>query len=315
MGLAVVSGRNVPSRVVDAATLGDLLDRIRAALKRPPAFSGVFPSHSADDSTRIRDSLFLVSDAARGAQVELGQALARFETASMDRAYDARLSVFLNELTLLLGIRATLALGIRRSAVLRRLLDQEAPDILGVIRRENDENSHSDVLRWLLDPREAPTLAPITLRALATRFSDPEEWRDAISEGVALGCISVRRDIAPGDLVVSGPEFVIALENEISATEHTEKTRSSTHWLQSLRVPLRAGIFLTPSGMPAESPTFHSLSYLELVACLLEAPTAATISLREERVLAGYLHTLARRILRAEFNAIVEMEKSHEWIE
>jgi hypothetical protein len=47
-----------------------------------------------------------------------------------------------------------MTLGMRRSAVLRRLLGDPAPDLLGVIRREDDENSHSDVLRWLLDPRE-----------------------------------------------------------------------------------------------------------------------------------------------------------------
>jgi hypothetical protein len=214
-----------------------------------------------------------------------------------------------------------MTLGIRRATVLRRLLDQAAPDILGVLGRENDEGSHSDIVRWLLDPREASELAPITLCSLVSHFREREKWRKAIRDAVALGSLTVRRDVAIAgetagdetdlsiDLVVSGPDFVIGIENEISVTER-EPSESSARWLAALPVSLRAGIFLTPSGTASRSSAFQSLSYLELVACLLEAPSAATISLREERVLAGYLQTLERRILRVEFGALREMERS-----
>jgi hypothetical protein len=321
MGFPVPPGQNVPAWLVDAGKLEELLTRLTHALERPPSFSASLnPSLLAYDRASIGDSISAVSESARQTHVELRQALTAFSTASVDRAHQARLTSLVNELTTLWSVRATMTLGMRRSAVLRRLLGDPAPDLLGVIRREDDENSHSDVLRWLLDPRKAPKLAPVALRALVGRFREAERWRTALAEGIALGCVSVRREVIVGydmgqdenrariDLVVSGPDFVIGIENKVWSLEHDEQTHSYSRWLDSLRVPLKAGIFLTPSGMPAASSSFRPFSYLELVGCLLEAPTADTISPREERVLAGYLHTLRRRILRAEFNAILELE-------
>lgn len=325
MGFPVPPGENVPAWLVDAAKLGDLFTRLNRALQRPPSFSrAIDPSLLAFNRSSIRDSVVTVADAAKSTHVELRQALAGFETHAIDRAHQARLTALVNELTTLWSVRATMTLGMRRSAVLRRLLNDPAPDLLGVIQREDDENSHSAVLRWLFDPRKAPKLAPVALRCLVTRFREALTWRSAVRDGIALGCVSVRREVVIGhdmgqddnkdriDLVISGPDFVIGIENKVWALEHDEQTHSYTRWLDSLRVPLRAGIFLTPSGMPAASSSFRPLSYLELTGFLLEAPTIDTISPREERVLAGYLHTLRRRILRAEFNAILEMEGSHE---
>ena len=75
------------------------------------------------------------------------------------------------------------------------------------------------------------------------------------------------------------------------------------------------GHFLSPSGMPAASPQFRALSYLDLVACLLDAHAADNLTPQERQVMAGYLKTLQRRILRPEFNAILDMEGDHERIE
>jgi hypothetical protein len=319
MGWAVEPGSNVPAWLLDSQKLKELLDRLKGALDGPPSFSaGLDPSALAHDKGQIRDAISLVGDAARSVQVGVRQAFAEFRGLSVDPAHERRLTDLVNELTQLWSVRVTMALGMRRSRVLRRLLETSSANILGVIRRENDENAHSDVLRWLLDPREATVSAPVALRCLVSRFREPDRWRNAIREGVELGCVSVRREVVIGydmeqddnrdriDLVISGPGFVIGIENKVWAVEHDSQTRSYARWLRSLRVPLRGGLFLSPSGMPAASPSFQSLSYLELVACLLEAPAAGELPPREEHVLAGYLKTLQRRILRAEFNAILE---------
>ena len=194
MGFAVSPGLNVPPWLVDATQFGALLERLQSALQRPPTFSGSLnPSLLAYNRASIRDSIAAVSESAQDTHVELRQALAAFETASIDRAHQARLTSLVNELTTLWSVRATMTLGMRRSAVLRRLLNDPAPDLLGIIRREDDENSHSDVLRWLLDPRKAPALAPVALRCLVARLHEAERWRTAVRDGCALGCVSVRR--------------------------------------------------------------------------------------------------------------------------
>jgi hypothetical protein len=238
MGFPVSTGLNVPPWLVDAAELDVLLTRLKRALQRPPSFSSALnPSLLAYDRAGIRDSIVAVAEAAQDKHVELSQALAGFKTHAIDRAHQARLTSLVNELTTLWSVRATMTLGLRRSAVLRRLLNDPAPDLLGILQREDDENSHSAVLRWLLDPRKAPALAPVALRSFVARFPEAERWRAALRDG----CVSVRREVVIGhdmkqadnkdriDLVISGPDFVIG-----------------------------GG---PPSGMPAASSRFRSLSY------------------------------------------------------
>jgi hypothetical protein len=222
MGFPVSPGLNVPAWLVDAAELDVLLTRLQRALERPPSFStSLNPSLLGFDRTTVRDSVTSVADAAKSAHVELRHALAEFKTHTIDRAHQERLTAVVNELTTLWSVRATMTLGFKRSTVLRQLLGDPAPDLLGILQREDDENSHSAVLRWLLDPRKAPALAPVALRCLVSRFPEPEAWRTALRDGMALGCVNVRREVVIGhdldesgnkdriDLVVSGPDFVI----------------------------------------------------------------------------------------------------------
>jgi hypothetical protein len=243
MGFPVPPGENVPSWLVNATAFGDLLERLTSALERPPSFSGSLdPSLLAFNRTSVRDSIAMVADAAGSAHVELRQALAEFKTHTIDRAHHERLTSLVNELTTLWSVRATMTLGFKRSTVLQRQLGDPAPDLLGILQREDDENSHSAVLRWLLDPRKAPALAPVALRCLVSRFPEPDAWRSALHDGIALGCVNVRREVVIGhdlddngnrdriDLVVSGPDFVIGIENKVWSLEHDEQTHSYTRW-------------------------------------------------------------------------------------
>jgi hypothetical protein len=130
MGWAQESGRNVPSWLVDATSFGELLTRLNSALQRPPSFSGsVNPSLLAYNRSSIRDSIVAVAESAEHTHLGLRQALAGFETASIDRAHQARLTSLVNELTTLWSVRATMTLGVRRSAEEHALCKKDAsPD-------------------------------------------------------------------------------------------------------------------------------------------------------------------------------------------
>jgi hypothetical protein len=194
------------------------------------------------------------------------------------------------------------------------LLAQPIPDLLGVIQKAGDENAHSDVLRWLLDPREAKTIAPAALTKLVSFLDgeDKDKWQATIRQAIDKDSISVHREYIFGlespcldsrdriDIVIRGPDFVLAIENKISSPEHEGQTAAYWRWLSTL--PVRhAGFFLTPLGIEPECEKFNRLSYLQLLACLLEAPPGAT-NTAEQVMLAGYVKTLAGYVLRREIH-------------
>jgi hypothetical protein len=71
---------------------------------------------------------------------------------------------------------------------------------------------------------------------------------------------------------------------------------------------LRAGLFLTPTGVPASCSAFTPLSYLELAAILLKAAAATSLSQAEEWLLSSYLKSLGASLLRHQFHVAHEGE-------
>lgn len=55
------------------------------------------------------------------------------------------------------------------------LKDRQGVEILTVMNKLDNENAHSDVIRWLLDPLAARNVAPAALLKLAERLDHPEE--------------------------------------------------------------------------------------------------------------------------------------------
>jgi len=111
------------------------------------------------------------------------------------------------------------------------------------------------------------------------------------------------------DLLISGPDFVVAVENKIWSHEHDSQTTTYWQWLDELpRETLRAGLFLTPDGCPPGCPAFRPLSYLELLGCLLEAPASGPLPAVERSVLAGYVKALATEVLRTESQVARRLE-------
>ncbi|MDB4963453.1 MAG: hypothetical protein JWP01_3452 [Myxococcales bacterium] len=218
--------------------------------------------------------------------------------------------------------RVARVLGQDKLELITRLLASPTPDVLRILGREDHENSHSDLIAWLLTPWRAPAIAPLALRRLVGGFDQPDAWRTTLDTALATEALSIRREMPIGrelansedrcrvDIVVSGPGFVVAIENKVWSTEHSDQTTTYWGWLDGMRC-LKGGLFVSPSGMTAASPNFHTVSYLDLVSALLEGPVKHAISATEEIVLASYLKTLARTILPVEMRAVVEAA-SHE---
>jgi hypothetical protein len=148
-----------------------------------------------------------------------------------------------------------------------------------------------------------------------------DEWLIRLRAALATGSISVRREVLLGresvtaeaadriDLVVSTPDFILGIENKVGSIEHSSQTQVYWQWLdRQPRTVLRAGLFLTPTGVPASCISFKPISYLELVAVLLEAPAANTLPLEEEWMLASYVKCLDASLLRRQLCTVLEGE-------
>jgi PD-(D/E)XK nuclease superfamily len=206
-------------------------------------------------------------------------------------------------------------LGPGKIAAVRRLLAHPVPDLLGLLGKTHDENMNSAILGWLLDPRKTPGIAFPALSRLVSWLPEPEVWRASFQECIANDTLCVRTEYTIArewtaeqrldriDIVVSGPRCVLAIENKIRAREHDAQTESYWAWLEPLHL-LRGGLFLSPGGLPALSPGFKEISYLELLSCLLEGPVGSTLAPSDEILLASYVKTLSRGPLQPELRCI-----------
>jgi len=297
------------SWMVDAAALRVTLDRLRLALERPLS---LVDSGLGHDRAAIATSVKLILSKLGGNHLMPRTMVGHVPEAQVTALKD--LFVGLSS-----GWRKRVAriLGQEKLALVTRLLASPTPDLLRILGREDHENSHSDLIAWLLTPWRAPAIAPMALRRLVSSFEQPEAWRTVLDTALAADVMSIRREMPIGrelansddwcrvDIVVSGPGFVIAIENKVWSTEHSDQTATYWGWLEEMRC-LKGGLFLSPSGLTAASPNFQAVSYLELVSALLEGPVNHAISAGEEIVLASYLKTLARTILPVEMRAVIE---------
>ena len=70
------------------------------------------------------------------------------------------------------------------------------PDLLRILGREDDENSHSDLIAWLLSPKRAPNVAPHALLHLVAGLENADQWRRCINKAVASELVSIRHENA-----------------------------------------------------------------------------------------------------------------------
>lgn len=311
-----------PGMNVDVKELRETLDSLRASLDRAPI---AFLSAGALGHDRQHITASLKHVLAQLDRIDLTAARALSGLVQEFRPQsqaDALRNLFesLRE-----GWRQfiTRSLGESKLHSLVELLSSPAPDVLRILGREDDENSHSDLIAWLISPKRAPTIAKHALLALTKTFDMADEWRSRIEAAIAADLVSVRREMLIGrelagsddlcrvDIVVSGPGFVLAIENKVWAREHWDQTSLYWSWLEPMTC-LRAGVFLSPSGLTASSSQFRPLSYIGLVSALLEGPASSPINAAEEIVLSSYLKTLKRHILPVEIKAAMDAVRATE---
>ena len=298
--------------LVDPTRLRVTLDAIRRTFSQEHVVVG--PEALFMDKTRVLESVSMVLD-------KLRQLAGKGTVSGVVEEYRPREQA--ESLTrLLLDLqhgwerRAAVKLGPKKLEALRRLMARSVPDFLQLLGRERDENTNSSVLAWLLDPRHAPTLALPALCALAEFLGDTETWSRHLTQAAASSCLSVKREYTIArewtaedstdrpDLVISGPGFVLCLENKVSAREHSGQTAGYWRWLSQV-TGLRGGLFLSPAGLAPASEGFRAVSYMDLLACLLEGAADHAVDSAEEVVLASYVKTLAGYVLRTELRAVL----------
>jgi hypothetical protein len=299
-------------RVVDPTRLRVTLDAIRHALPQEHVVVG--PEALFMDPTRVLESLRLVLDEFR--QLAGYGIVAGVVEEYRPKEQAESLKLLLLDLQHGWERRVAVKLGEKKLRVLRSLMGRSVPDFLQLLGRERDENTNSSVLAWLLDPRHAPTLALPALCALAEFLEDTATWSRHLTKAAASSCLSVKREYTISrewtaedstdrpDLVISGPGFVLCLENKVSAREHSGQTAGYWRWLSQV-TGLRGGVFLSPAGVAPASDGFRAVSYMDLLACLLEGAADHAVDSAEEVVLASYVKTLAGHVLRTELRTVV----------
>jgi len=273
------------------------------------------------DHKAIAESLRYILNRLDGVDLAATRALSGVVREFRSETHANQLRELFEQFDAALRKRVSDILGPARIAVVAQLLASPAPDILRILGREDHENSHSDLVAWLLNPHRAPVVALHALRKLTAGLAEPERWASAIADAVADDALSVRRELVIArelagsdeldrvDIVISGPGFVLAIENKVWAREHSDQTGSYWSWLEGL-TGLRGGLFLSPAGVAATSGQFVSISYLDLVVALVDGPSRAAITQGEEIVLASYLKTLARGIIPVDMRAIRDVARS-----
>lgn len=313
-----------PTWLVDATKLRDTLDQLRAGLVAPRnlarAATGDMLVH---DRHAVADSLRFVLERLAAVDLTATRALSGVMREFRTESQASRLRDLFDGLQRGLRNRVAATLGPAKIRAVGKLLSSPAPDVLRILGREHDENSHSDLIAWLLNPRRAPIVALHALRQLTSHLDDASRWATCLADAVADESVSVRREFVIGrelagsqdlcriDIAITGPGFILALENKVWAREHNDQTNAYWSWLETCR-GLRGGLMVSPSGLGAASGEFKPLSYLHLVSALVEGPSRAAITASEEIVLASYLKTLAREIIPVEMRAVSELATTME---
>jgi hypothetical protein len=307
---------------VDADLLRSTLDRLKSALDRPHLTTSVPTGALVHDRAAVAGSLRFILERLGAVDLTAVQALSGVMREYRTEHDAGKLREVFSSLRSGWQDRVRRVLGVDKVPIVARLLSSPAPDVLRILGKEDDENAHSDLIAWLLNPRKAPVVAPHALRRIAAKLDD-DNWRSRMADAVATDSLSVRREVKISrefgdgsgldrvDITISGPGFVLVIENKVWSREHSDQTQAYWSWLEPMRC-LRGGLFLSPSGMTASCSEFKSVSYLELVSCLIEGASIAPINHSEEIVLASYLKTLAREIIQVEMRAVREIAKQME---
>lgn len=290
---------------LNVGELRSTLDALSGALARPS--TGVTRWVPTGDRTRLAESLRELLSKFRSEDLETKKALLGAPRMAV-HSRSGELSSCLKDLSTNLNRYFGSTYTVEERRQLRLLLEFPAPDFLAALGRSNDENSHSDVIAFLLNPRCSPGIAPVALERLASLLPSSDLWARMFADAVVRDELSVRREVQIGrfwdedasaldriDIVISGRGFVLAIENKVWAREHSQQTNTYWEWLSGIPGE-KAGLFLSPGGARAVSEHFRALSYQKMAWCFLgECPARSP---EEEVMLSAYFKAVFGNVLR-----------------
>jgi hypothetical protein len=306
-----------PAWMLDAGSLRFTLDKLRDSMTRSSGAAALdLAAVMLHDKAAILSSVSVVLQSLGAVNVEARTSLVGMVSEYRQPEQAAKLRGLLGQVDAAWSEKVRRRFTEAKLETLKALLAAPSADFLDVLDRTRDENSHSQVIRWLLDPRTAPSIAPSALRAIVARLDKPDQWLSTLDRALERDLVSVKREFTIGrewggddldriDLVVSAPGLVLAIENKVDSREGRSQTATYWRWLMTTN-GLRGGIYLTPAGQGAESPHFKPMAYLDLVDCFLEGTLRAALTPDERSVLSSYLRSLAGSTMRSEFRELLD---------
>ena len=169
-------------------------------------------------------------------------------------------------------------------------------DLLDIIGLARDENIHSRILGWLLDPTGRHGLVCALVRCLVKHCTEPVPAPLAVRKVK----ISQWRNGREADLVVWGEDFTLVIENKVDAREQTDQCDDLHANFKNEKRPLF--LFLTPDGRKPRTATtqgaqcsFKTLSWSklrEMIEMELKESRPASEAAVAVDVVENYLRTL-----------------------
>lgn len=170
-------------------------------------------------------------------------------------------------------------------------------DFLDIIGRARDENTHSQVLEWLLTPTARHGLGSSLAKRLVDHCTGESSSAPVAVRKVAF---SYWRNGREADLVVWGQNFTLIIENKVDAPEQDDQCDDLYENFKDEIA--RLFLFLTPDGrQPATATTpgarsaFTTLSWSEvrqMLEAALNESRPATARADAADVVRNYLRTL-----------------------
>ncbi len=144
-------------------------------------------------------------------------------------------------------------------------------DFLDIVGMARDENTHSRMLAWLLDPTRRHGLGCALVSRLVEHCTgEPAPASLAVRTTVTF---SERRNGREADLVVRGDDFTLIIENKVDAQEQPHQCDDLYSNFKNESTPLF--LFLTPNGRkprtataPSARRAFRTLSWPEIRAMI-----------------------------------------------
>ena len=171
-------------------------------------------------------------------------------------------------------------------------------DFFGIARISRKELQHSQMLRWLMDPKEGHGLSTTfvaRMLALCSRGEAPRDLqvRSAVCEETHWTRAGVE---TRADIVVRGEGFTLVIENKVDAGEQPRQCDRLHECFQWTGTHF---MFLSPDRDPktdtGDPKSFKSVRYWEVSHALEEALAQAADGVAPDRAIAeNYLLTLRR---------------------